>query len=81
MRTIQYSLASTKCMDEGWTVKPPTPPLETPNRDDEIFQIEVNSTLLQVTYNFFNLAHSKIIKNVFGVFFLNERKFATKWSI
>ena len=48
MRTIQYSLASTRCMDEGWTVQPEVKEETTPNRDHEIFQVEVNSTLIQV---------------------------------
>lgn len=48
MRTIQYSLASARCMDEGWTVQPEVKEETTPNRDHEIFQVEVNSTLIQV---------------------------------
>ena len=55
MRTIQYSLASTKCMDEGWTVQPEVKEESTPNRDHEIFQVEVNSTLIQVFFLFFFL--------------------------
>ena len=35
-------------MDEGWTVQPEVKEETTPNRDHEIFQVEVNSTLIQV---------------------------------
>ena len=48
MKTIQYSLASAKCMAEGWTVKPKIPIEQSSNCDEEIFHVEVNSTLLQV---------------------------------
>ena len=26
MKTINYQLSSQKCMEEGWTLRPPTPP-------------------------------------------------------
>ena len=53
MKTIQYALSSPKCMDEGWTIKPATPPPEEPPPEEEKFQIQVNSTLLQVRCFFF----------------------------
>ena len=34
MRTINYMLSSQRCMDEGWTIRPPSPVLEDePNSD------------------------------------------------
>jgi len=47
MKTIQYSLASRKYMNEGWTILPSSPPPIEINKDDNLFQVEVNSTLLQ----------------------------------
>jgi hypothetical protein len=42
MKTITYSLASTKCMEEGWTVKPIIPaPVDAGQTIDQ-FVIEVN---------------------------------------
>lgn len=42
MKTITYSLASTKCMDEGWTVKPLTPISTDSTGLVDPFVIEVN---------------------------------------
>ncbi|KXJ29743.1 glutamate-rich protein 6 [Exaiptasia diaphana] len=42
MKTITYSLASTKCMDEGWTVKPLTPIPDESSSILDPFVIEVN---------------------------------------
>ena len=42
MKTITYSLASTKCMDEGWTVKPLTPIPDDSSSILDPFVIEVN---------------------------------------
>ena len=48
MKTLTYSLASTKCMDDGWTVKPLTP-IETEGGEHlEPFEIEINSSRTQV---------------------------------
>ena len=34
MKTINYMLSSQRCMDEGWTIRPPSPVLEEePNMD------------------------------------------------
>ena len=49
MKTIQYSLASPKCMEEGWTLKPRSPVPEAPPAEKELFIVEVNSTALQVS--------------------------------
>ena len=48
MKTIQFSLASPKTMEEGWAILPRTPSPESPTKDEDTFQVEVNSTLLQV---------------------------------
>lgn len=42
MKTITYSLASTKCMDEGWTVRPLTPEVDDNANIMDPFVIEVN---------------------------------------
>lgn len=42
MKTITYSLASTKCMEEGWTVRPPSPSLADDEQIHDPFVIEVN---------------------------------------
>ena len=42
MKTITYSLASTKCMEEGWTVRPPSPSLTDNEQVQDPFVIEVN---------------------------------------
>ena len=48
MKTIQYSLASVKYMEEGWTIKPPSPVEEEPEPTEDLFQIDFNTTILQV---------------------------------
>jgi len=47
MKTLSYSLASNKCMTEGWTIKPTTPKPPSPLQEINQFEIEVNTTLLQ----------------------------------
>lgn len=47
MKTIQFSLTSMKCMEDGWTIKPVSPIPEEPVVEDDNFKIEVNTTLLQ----------------------------------
>ncbi|XP_057301055.1 glutamate-rich protein 6-like [Hydractinia symbiolongicarpus] len=47
MKTIQFSLTSMKCMEDGWTIKPVSPIPEKPVIEDDNFKIEVNTTLLQ----------------------------------
>ena len=42
MKTIAYSLASVKCMEEGWTVRPPSPLLSDTKEIPDPFVIEVN---------------------------------------
>ena len=42
MKTITYSLASTKCMEEGWTVRPLSPSLTDDEQIHDPFVIEVN---------------------------------------
>ena len=42
MKTIAYSLASTKCMEEGWTVRPPSPLQSDQENMQDPFLIEVN---------------------------------------
>ena len=42
MKTITYSLASTKCMEEGWTLRPPSPSLTDDEQIHDPFVIEVN---------------------------------------
>lgn len=42
MKTIAYSLASTKCMEEGWTVRPPSPLQSDQENAQDPFIIEVN---------------------------------------
>ena len=50
MKTLTYSLASTKCMDDGWTVRPLSP-IGTESSDHlEPFEIEINSSRAQVNY-------------------------------
>ena len=49
MKTIQYSLASVKYMEEGWTVKPKTPVPEEPSTNEEMFHIDFNVNLVQVS--------------------------------
>lgn len=54
MKTITYSLASTKCMEEGWTVRPPSPSLGDTEQFHDPFVIEVNPLqLVSVNYKFF----------------------------
>ena len=53
MKTLTYSLASTKCMDDGWTVRPLSP-VRTESSDHlEPFEIEINSSRAQVNYTFY----------------------------
>ncbi|PFX25847.1 Glutamate-rich protein 6 [Stylophora pistillata] len=47
MKTITYSLASTKCMEEGWTVRPPSPSLSDNEQIQDPFVIEVNPLQLR----------------------------------
>ena len=42
MKTITYSLASTKCMEEGWTVRPESPAATESEIYQDPFVIEVN---------------------------------------
>ena len=57
MKTITYSLASTKCMEEGWTLRPPSPSLTDDEQIHDPFVIEVNPLQLvsapTYTYNQF----------------------------
>ena len=46
MKTIAYSLASTKCMEEGWTVRPPSPTQNDQEHMQDPFVIEVNPVQL-----------------------------------
>ena len=50
MKTITYSLASTKCMEEGWTVRPESPSLMDTGQTQDPFVIEVNPLQLVSTY-------------------------------
>ena len=53
MKTLTYSLASTKCMDDGWTVRPLSP-IGTESGDHlEPFEIEINSSRAQVNHILF----------------------------
>ena len=60
MKTITYSLASTKCMEEGWTVRPPSPSPSDNEQIQDPFVIEVNPLQLvsviitQINYNYCN---------------------------
>ncbi|KAL9965788.1 hypothetical protein ACROYT_G029635 [Oculina patagonica] len=47
MKTITYSLASTKCMEEGWTVRPPSPSSTDTEQIHDPFVIEVNPLQLR----------------------------------
>eukprot|EP00795_Rhopilema_esculentum_P016667 gene16667-8105_t len=47
VKTIQYALSSVKCMQDGWTVRPKTPPVQPLRREDDEFSIDVNTSLLQ----------------------------------
>ncbi|EDO33633.1 predicted protein [Nematostella vectensis] len=47
MKTINYSLASTKCMEEGWTVKPRSPTPSIDGQGEDQFVIEVNPLQMQ----------------------------------
>lgn len=47
MKTITYSLASTKCMEEGWTVRPESPSLMDTGQTQDPFVIEVNPLQLR----------------------------------
>ena len=49
VKTIQYALSSVKCMQDGWTVRPKTPPVQPLRREDDEFSIDVNTSLLQVS--------------------------------
>ena len=50
MKTLAYSLASTKCMDDGWTVKKPSSPADTENEEHfEPFEIKINASMTQVS--------------------------------
>ncbi|XP_015766436.1 PREDICTED: uncharacterized protein LOC107345248 [Acropora digitifera] len=42
MKTITYSLSSTKCMEEGWTVRPQSPSAKSMEDTQDKFVIEVN---------------------------------------
>lgn len=48
MKTLTYSLASTKCMDDGWTVRPLSPVGTEGGEHLEPFDIEINSSGTQV---------------------------------
>lgn len=47
MKTITYSLASTKCMDEGWTVRPASPTNVSEQDLQDPFVIEINPQQLR----------------------------------
>ena len=34
MKTINYCLSSQKCLEEGWTIRPPSPLIETDHESD-----------------------------------------------
>ena len=51
MKTITYSLASTKCMEEGWTVRPESPSLSDGEQIQDPFVIEVNPLQLVSTWH------------------------------
>ena len=73
MKTLTYSLASTKCMDDGWTVRPLSP-VGTESSDHlEPFEIEINSSRAQVNYKLIAFRHftSKQSRITFSDF-LNE---------
>ena len=64
MRTINYMLSSQRCMDEGWTIRPPSPVLDVePNVD--IFEPllptdgdgKVSVNLQRVNIKMFNLVN------------------------
>ena len=38
-------------MEDGWTIRPPTPPVVEPAANNDDFAIEVNTTLLQVCFD------------------------------
>lgn len=42
MKTITYTLSSTKCMEEGWTVRPQSPSAKSMEHTQDKFVIEVN---------------------------------------
>ena len=48
MKTLTYSLASTKCMDDGWTVRALSPVGTETGEHLEPFEIEINSSRAQV---------------------------------
>ena len=55
MKTITYSLASTKCMEEGWTVRPESPSSMDTEQFHDPFVIEVNPLqLVSTIYSAFN---------------------------
>ncbi len=37
MKTINYCLSSQKCLEEGWTIRPPSPLMET-EAEAEVFE-------------------------------------------
>ena len=50
MKTLTYSLASAKCMDDGWTVRPPSAVGTETGEHLEPFEIEINSSRAQVKH-------------------------------
>ena len=76
MKTLTYSLASTKCMDDGWTVRPLSP-VRTESSDHlEPFEIEINSSRAQVNCTFYFYVDIKmwcIEINYMTILFLEER--------
>ena len=72
MKTLTYSLASTKCMDDGWTVRPLSP-IGTESSDHlEPFEIEINSSRAQVNYKLIALIFYLKQSRITFSDFLNE---------
>jgi len=53
VKTIQFSLSSQKCIQDGWTVVPKVSQFEPVIKESEEFSADVNTSLLQKKYQFY----------------------------
>jgi hypothetical protein len=48
MKTVNYMLSSQKCLEEGWTIRPPTP-INAEDEEPEVFEPEPVDPMARVS--------------------------------
>ena len=71
MKTINYQLSSQKCLEEGWTIRPPSPLMD--DTPGEIFEPEPilppwAESEAKVRYTNMHTAHRKIFVTSSGLY-------------